>query len=152
MKPSILIPMLMVMSTVVTVPTAVLAQNVPQVEMPRVAPSQKPVRVIGMEDYRNIVENPGPALIIDVREPHEYAAGHIPGAINIPRGMIDAQIWNYVGGPDQADKQRPLVLQCQTGRRASMAAEALQQLGFTHMTTVRMNLDEWRQAGHPFVK
>lgn len=152
MKPSILIPSFLVMSTAWTIPAAVLAQQVPPVVTQQVAPTQKHVRVIGMEDYRKIVENPGAALIIDVREPDEFAAGHIPGAINIPRGVIDAEIWNHVGAPDKADKQRPIVLQCQAGRRASMAAQSLEQLGFTRTTTVMMNLDDWKKAGHPFVK
>ena len=66
--------------------------------------------------------------------------------------MIDAEIWNHVGAPDKADKQRPIVLQCQAGRRASLAAQSLEQLGFTHTTAVMMNLDDWQKAGHPFVK
>ena len=152
MKPLSLIPSFMVMSTVLSIPATLVAQNVPPVATQNVAPAQKHVKVIGMEDYRQLVESPGSALIIDVREPDEFAAGHIPGAINIPRGMIDAQIWNYVGAPDKADKQRPIVLQCQSGRRASLAAQSLEQLGFTHTTAVMMNLDDWQKAGHPFVK
>ena len=152
MKPLILIPSLIVISAAWSIPVAVVAQNVPPVATQNIAPAQKHVKVIGMEDYRKLVEHPGSALIIDVREPDEFAAGHIPGAINIPRGMIDAQIWNHVGGPDKADKQRPIVLQCQAGRRASLAAQSLEQLGFTHATAVMMNLDDWQKAGHPFVK
>ena len=152
MKPLILIPSLIVISTAWSIPVAVVAQNVPPGATQNSAPAQKHVKVIGMEDYRKLVEHPGSALIIDVREPDEFAAGHIPGAINIPRGMIDAEIWNHVGAPDKADKQRPIVLQCQAGRRASLAAQSLEQLGFTHTTAVMMNLDDWQKAGHPFVK
>ena len=146
MKSLIVFPALLVLSAAWAIPVSVLAQTVPSVG------TQKHVKVIGMEDYRKVVDNPGAALIIDVREPDEFAAGHIPGAINIPRGVIDAQIWNHVGAPDSADKQRPIVLQCQAGRRASMAAQSLEQLGFTHTSVVMMNLDDWKKAGHPFVK
>lgn len=152
MKPLILIPSLIAMSAVLSIPAAIVAQSVPPVVTQDVAPVQKHVKVIGMEDYRQLVEKPGSALIIDVREPAEFAAGHVPGAINIPRGMIDTQIWNHVGASDKADKQRPIVLQCQAGRRASLAAQSLEQLGFTHTTVVMMNLDDWQKAGHPFVK
>lgn len=152
MKPSILIPSLIVMSAALTVPAAVLAQHAPLVVAQNGVPAQRHVRVIGMEDYRKVVENPGSALIIDVREPDEFAAGHVPGAINIPRGIIDREIWKHVGAPDKADKQRPIVLQCQAGRRASMAAQSLEQLGFTQTSAVIMNLDDWQKAGHPFVK
>ena len=102
-----------------------------------------------MDEYRKVVDNPGSALIIDVREPDEYAAGHIPGAINIPRGQIESQIWNHV---EKTDLEKPIVLQCQAGRRASMAAQSLGALGFTQTKAVVMNLDDWQRAGHPFTK
>jgi len=146
MNSSIILSALFVLSTAWAIPASVMAQTVPSVG------TQKHVKVIGLEEYRRVVDNPGAALIVDVREPDEFAAGHIPGAINIPRGVIGEQIWNHVGAPDKADLQRPIVLQCQAGRRASMAAQSLDQLGFTHTSVVMMNLDDWKKAGHPFVK
>ncbi len=129
-----------------------LAQSFPPVVKQKIEPAQKRVKIIGMEEYRKLVGNPGSALIIDVREPYEYAAGHVPGSINIPRGLIDSQIWNHVGTPDKADMEKPIVFQCQAGRRASLAAQSLEELGFTHTTAVVMNLDDWQKAGHPFEK
>ena len=129
-----------------------LAQSLQPTVKQNVQAAPKPVRTIGMEDYRKIVENPGPALIIDVREPQEYAAGHVPGAISIPRGVIDSQIWNHVGSAEKADRERPIVLQCQSGKRATLAAQTLGELGFTQTSAVIMNLDEWKQSGNPFVK
>lgn len=129
-----------------------LDQGLPPAAKHNGAAVQKPVRTIGMEDYRKIVENPGSALIIDVREPQEYAAGHVPGAISIPRGVIDSQIWNHVGSAEKADRERPIVLQCQSGKRATLAAQTLGELGFTQTSAVIMNLDDWKQSGNPFVK
>ena len=105
-----------------------------------------------MEDYRKLVDNPGSAVIIDVREPQEYAAGHVPGAINIPRGVIEFKIWSQLGSSANAELDRPLILQCQSGNRASLAAQSLQDLGFTQTTAVVMSLDDWQKAGHPFAK
>ncbi|TKB89204.1 MAG: rhodanese-like domain-containing protein [Nitrospira sp.] len=129
-----------------------LAQSLQPTIKQNVQAAPKPVRTIGMEDYRKIVENPGPALIVDVREPQEFAAGHVPGAINIPRGVIDTQIWNHVGSAEKADRERPIVLQCQSGKRATLAAQTLGELGFTQTSAVIMNLDDWKQSGNPFVK
>jgi rhodanese-related sulfurtransferase len=129
-----------------------LAQGVPPAVKQNVQAAPKSVRTIGMEEYRKTVENPGSALIIDVREPQEYAAGHVPGAINIPRGVIDSQIWNHVGSGEKANLERPIVLQCQAGRRATLAAQTLGELGFTQTSAVIMNLDDWKQSGNPFVK
>jgi rhodanese-related sulfurtransferase len=61
------------------------------------------VKTIGMEEYRKVIDAPGEALIVDVREPNEFAAGHVPGAINIPRGVLEFQIWKQVGFPANPD-------------------------------------------------
>lgn len=127
-------------------------QSLPPTVNQNVEVAQKPVRTIGMDEYRKLVENPGSALIVDVREPQEFAAGHVPGAINIPRGLISSQIRNYVGASEKADLERPIILQCQSGRRATLAAQTLQELGFTQTTAVIMNLDDWQKAGNPFAK
>ncbi|MDH5726196.1 MAG: hypothetical protein OEY60_12070, partial [Nitrospira sp.] len=66
--------------------------------------------------------------------------------------LIASQIWNHVGSADKADMEKPIVLQCQSGKRATRASQTLQELGFTHTTAVIMNLDDWQKAGHPFVK
>ncbi len=137
---------------VILLSTLAFAQGAPPAVMHKVETSQKHVRTIGMDEYRKLVDNPGSALIIDVREPQEFAVGHVPGAINIPRGLIDSQIWNHVGAPEKADMERPIILQCQSGKRASLAAQTLGELGFTQTTAVIMNLNDWQQTGNPFVK
>jgi len=129
-----------------------MAQSFPPTVTENVGAAPKPVKTIGMEEYRKIIEHPGSALIIDVREPYEYAAGHVPGTINIPRGAIKSQIWNHIGSGEKADLERPIVLQCQAGRRATLAAQTLGELGFTQTSAVIMNLDDWKQSGNPFVK
>ena len=127
-------------------------KGLPPTVKQKVDTPQKHVRTIGMDEYRKLAENPGSALIVDVREAQEYATGHVPGAINIPRGLIESQIWNHVGSSEKTDMEKPIVLQCQSGKRATLAAQSLQDLGFTHTTAVIMNLDDWQQAGNPFAK
>ena len=135
-----------------SVPSIALAQNYPPAVTQKVQAAQKQVKTIGIEEYRKVVESPGPALIVDVREPQEYAAGHVPGAINIPRGVLEFQIWKQVGFPANTEMDRPLYLQCQSGNRASLAAQSLDELGFTHTTAVVMSLEDWQKTGNPFVK
>jgi len=135
-----------------SVPSLALAQNYPPTVTQKVQAAQKQIKTIGMEEYRKVVESPGTALIVDVREPQEYAAGHVPGAINIPRGVLEFQIWKQVGFPSSTELDRPVILQCQSGNRASLAAQSLEELGFTGTTAVVMSLDDWQKAGNPFVK
>lgn len=148
----ILLPLAGVMSITLTISSVTFAQSVPPIVKQKVETAQKQVKTIGMEEYRKLIEDPGAALIVDVREPHEYAAGHVPGAINIPRGLLEFKIWSHVGFPANSKMDRPLILQCQSGSRASLAAQSLQGLGFTQTTAVVMNLDDWQKAGHPFTK
>lgn len=137
---------------VLSVPPMALAQSFPPVVTQKIQVAQKQVKTIGLEEYRKVVASPGDALIVDVREPHEYAAGHVPGAINIPRGLVEFQIWKHVGFPATPEMDRPLYLQCQSGNRASLAAQSLAELGFTHTTAVVMSLEEWQKAGNPLAK
>ena len=143
---------ILLIGTEITAASAVFAQGLPPAVAQKVQAAQKQVKTIGIEEYRKVVESPGGTLIVDVREPQEYAAGHVPGAINIPRGVIEFKIWNHVGYPANTQMDQPIVLQCQSGNRASLAAQALTELGFTHTSAVVMSLDEWQKAGHPLEK
>ena len=139
-------------ATALSVPSTAVAQTFPASVTDKIQAAQKQIKTIGMEEYRKVVANPGEALIIDVREPQEFAAGHVPGAVNIPRGLLEFKIWTQVGFPDHLDTNKPVYLQCQSGNRASLAAQSLAELGFTHTTAVVMGLDDWQKAGHPLVK
>jgi rhodanese-related sulfurtransferase len=87
------------------------------------------------------------ALVVDVREPGEYGAGHIIGAKNVPLSRIDA------GGPELAKrKDKPVILYCDTGNRATKAAAALRKQGFTRVVNLSGGLGAWQQAGLPVEK
>ena len=70
------------------------------------------------------------ASLVDVRTPEEYAAGHIPGSINIPLDRI-LDIKNVV-----SDKNNPLYVYCRSGRRSSQAASALEKAGYTRVVNI----------------
>lgn len=152
MSTAIPLPLAFIIGAILALSSPTFAQGFPPMVKQKVEAAQKHVKTIGMEEYRKLVENPGAALIIDVREPQEYAAGHVPGAINIPRGVLEFKIWSQLGFPANTEMDRPLVLQCQSGNRASLAAQSLQDLGFTQATAVVMSLEDWQKAGHPFTK
>ena len=97
-----------------------------------------------------IAEHPQHALVVDVREPDEFNAGHIPGAINIPRGVIEFRIWSWLGYPERTGTDTELYLYCGWGSRSALAASALQQLGLSRVVAVDMQLADWQAAGLPF--
>src|SRR5947207_13184179 len=71
------------------------------------------------------------AVIVDVRENDEWVQGHIPGALFIPRGFLELRIEEKV-----PDKAREVVLQCAGGTRSALAAKALQELGYTRVSSM----------------
>jgi len=105
-----------------------------------------------MAGYLAVVKDPGGALLLDVREDDEFKAGHIPGTVNIPRGVLEFRIWRLLGYPQPVDTGRRIYVQCRTGGRATLATKQLKDIGFTNVTAVIVELAEWQKAGHPFGK
>ena len=83
-------------------------------------------------------------VLIDVREPDEYRQGHLPGAINLPRGVLEFQM-----SSQSAMEPRGLriVLYCKTSGRAALAACALQDMGYLDVRSDAGGIDAWKAAG-----
>lgn len=127
------------------------AQSYPPSVLELVARTKAQVRTVDMTALKSALDAGAAGLLIDVREPQEFLSGHIPGAINIPRGQIELAIWPQVGFPDQLDLGRRLTLYCGSGVRCILAAKSLQDLGFTNVVAVDMRLADWGRAGFPLV-
>jgi rhodanese-related sulfurtransferase len=110
------------------------------------------MKTTDMDGYAKVVANPEGAFIIDVREDDEYRAGHVPGSVHIPRGLLEFRIWRALGYPQQVDLARRIYVQCQNGGRATLAAKQLQDVGFTNVTAVVMAFPEWVKKGLPVEK
>jgi phage shock protein E len=78
---------------------------------------------ISSSDARQLVESGG--LLVDVRTPGEFGAGHLPGAINLPVQDLDRRM-NELG-----DKERSIVLYCRSGSRSAQAGRMLKGAGYT---------------------
>jgi len=94
--------------------------------------------------------------IIDVREPEEFADGHLPGAVNIPRGLLEFEVdghpaVNYQTAEALSHRRRPVVLYCLSGGRSALAAEALLRMGFVDPMSLADGILGWADAGHPVV-
>lgn len=92
------------------------------------------------------------APVIDVREPAEFTAGHIPGAVNIPRGVLEFEVDGHpaVNGtrdPALAHRDQPVVVYCRSGGRSALAAEALMRLGFAHPQSLAGGYVAWLEQG-----
>ena len=85
------------------------------------------------------------ARLIDVRERSEWDEGHIAGAAHVGRSYLEQQIAGVA--PDQAE---PLVLYCAGGTRSLFAAQTLQQMGYTDVTSMSGGFQAWKSAGMPW--
>jgi rhodanese-related sulfurtransferase len=93
------------------------------------------------------------ALLVDVREPGETARGVIPGAVLVPRGMLefraDSATAYHLGGFDPG---RGVILYCATGSRSALAARSLQELGYRDVAHLRGGLTAWLDEGRPITR
>lgn len=88
-------------------------------------------------------------VLVDVRESEEFAAGHLPGAIHISRGMLE---FKFSGDPALSARDLRIVLYCKTSGRAALAACALHDMGYLHVKSIGGGFDAWVTAGKPVVK
>lgn len=88
-------------------------------------------------------------VLIDVREADEYAAGHIPGAIHVSRGMLEFRLSSM---PDLTPRDLRVVLYCKTSGRGALAACALKDMGYLNVQSIAGGYDAWVSAGKPVVR
>jgi phage shock protein E len=81
-------------------------------------------------------------VVLDVRTPAEFAAGHVPGARNISHDELPARL-----GELSASKDQDVVLYCRSGRRSQIAAQALREAGYTRLLQLQGDFPGWEASG-----
>ena len=99
---------------------------------------------IDAEAARELLARDDGAVLVDVRDPNEWDAGHIPGAVLVPMGELAERI-----GEVAPDTSRPLVLYCAVGARSLRAASALTELGYERATSISGGIMDWLARGYP---
>ncbi len=90
------------------------------------------------------IESGNAPSVLDVRTPGEYAAGHVPGAVNIPHDELAQRLAEL-----DLPKSSEIVVHCESGRRASQAEAVLVEAGFTRVRDLSGHMAAWREGGHP---
>ena len=84
------------------------------------------------------------AVLVDVRESDEFAAGHIPGARHVPRGYLESRIEGTA-----PDRSQHLILYCASGTRSAYAARTLiEDLGYENVESMRGGITLWKDLGY----
>ena len=105
------------------------------------------VRLVTTAEVKEALDKKEQAVFLDVRDPGEFATGHLPGAINVSRGTLEFKIWDKV--PDQNAK---IYVYCLTAMRSALAAKTLNDLGYKNAVLMNAYFEEWVQAGYPVEK
>ena len=119
---------------------AIVATNRGQADMPWAMPTT--AAEVEAVEVASLDARPPEAIVVDVREPAEYAEGHVPGAINIPQASLASRL-------DELSRDRPIFAICRSGARSLRAAQFLRQVGFEQVVNVAGGTDSWRAAGKP---
>ena len=119
-----------------------------------VAAAKEIITEIPVKDFRNIYTRDG-IFIIDVRTAAEYNVAAVPGAVNIPRGVLEFRINNEEtwesAGKNAPEKDDPIIVYCSSGSRGALSAKALMQLGYENVKSVKGGWEAWHET-YPYIK
>lgn len=102
------------------------------------------IRELDVEQARRRLDANPAARLIDVREDHEWQAGHAAPATHMGRGIIERDIEQAI-----PDKQTELILYCGGGYRSALACDNLQRLGYTNVYSMDGGWTAWQDSGAP---
>lgn len=109
-----------------------------------VAKAKAEVKKVTPADVKAAIDKKEKAVILDVRDPDEYKAGHIPGAINVSRGKLEFTVWDKI--PDRDSK---IYVYCLTAARSALATKTLNDMGYKNAVLMDAHFEEWIKAGYP---
>jgi rhodanese-related sulfurtransferase len=105
--------------------------------------AKQQITSISVADTKALFDKGGIAFL-DVREPKEYKAGHIPDAVNIPRGFLEFRI-----GKELPDKNAVIVVYCRSGARSFLGSDTLMKMGYRNIKNMDGGWKAWVKAWYP---
>lgn len=121
-----------------------------------VSEAKATIKEVSIERLQAALRADVETILIDVREPAEFAQQHIVGAVNYPRGVLEMNIHNHPkvaasscepAAALQQLAQNPIYLICRSGARSALATESLQRMGFSQVFSVVGGMQAWLDAG-----
>ena len=101
------------------------------------------IKEVGSDEVKDMAG----AKLVDVREDADWEKGHLPGALHLSRGGLESRVEKLL-----PDKDAPLVLYCGGGGRSALAADTLQEMGYTNVCSMKSGFRGWTAAGLPTEK
>ncbi|TCK18522.1 rhodanese-related sulfurtransferase [Thiogranum longum] len=97
-------------------------------------------------DLAEILEQDQGLMLLDVREPYEFDAMHIQGALNVPRGILETACeYNYEETVPElvTAREREIIVICRSGKRSVLVADVMQQLGYRNVKSLKTGMRGW---------
>jgi len=109
-----------------------------------VAKAKAAIKTVSAADVKAAIDNKEKAIYLDVRDPNEFSAGHVPGAINVSRGTLEFNVFGRI--PDQNAK---IYVYCKSAGRSTLATKTLNDLGYKNAVVMDAQFEDWIKAGYP---
>ena len=106
--------------------------------------AKKRVQEVSIDEVKARLDRGEKFLLVDVREESEYAKDHLPGAIHLGKGIIERDIEERA-----PELSTPLILYCGGGYRSALAADNLQEMGYTNVLSMDGGIRGWREKQYP---
>ena len=119
----------------------------PPAVLEMVAEAKASVKSVSPAEVKQTLDRKEAVIILDVRDPEEYAGGHLPGAVNISRGTLEFKVRDKL-----PDTEARIIVYCLSGGRSALATRTLNALGYRNAVLLNAPLQEWTQAGYPLEK
>lgn len=111
------------------------------------------IREVSVSEASELIKS-GDYIVLDVREADEFEAGHIPGAMLVPRGFLEvrADLTHHKRDVRLEDRTQKVLCFCGGGYRSALAAQTLKQMGFENPLSIAGGWTAWNEVGLPVSK
>ncbi len=142
MKRSILfVFVLALVSTLALTAPVAVAKDMTAKEL--VTEAKKNICEVSVSDAKALLDKGG-YIFLDCREPKEFKMGHVPGAMNIPRGLLEFKVSKKI-----PDKNAKIAMYCKSGGRGCLATCTLCRMGYKNVKNMDGGWKAWEKAGYP---
>lgn len=120
-----------------------------------VAKAKETISEVSVPELAQSLDQGKDIVLIDIREPAEFEQGHLPGAVNIPRGVLEFQVAAHpalaceLTAPELAQRDREICLYCRSGGRSALGALSLEQMGFRRVSSLAGGYLDWQAHDLP---
>lgn len=126
---------------------AALTASKPKTAADFVEEAKAKINEITVAEAKAKIDSGDPLVVLDVREPSEFKEGHLPKAINLPRGLLEFKVSKQIPNRDAY-----IIVYCRSGKRSAMATDTLRQMGYKKIVNMADGWKAWVEAGYPVDK